>query len=73
MGTAIGDVAAGPSGQAGKDGVRTLVARLKAGYGERIAGELVQPAVPARFAQLPAGLHPGLAAALRARGVERLY
>ncbi len=54
-------------------GLKGLVARLKGRYGERIAGELVQPAVTARFAPLPADLHPRLASALRTRGVERLY
>jgi DEAD/DEAH box helicase domain-containing protein len=79
MGTAIGDEAAGQMGpveefgQAGQGGLKPLVARLRARYGERIAGELVQPPVPARFAELPADLHPGLAAALGARGVEHLY
>ncbi len=67
MGTAIGAEAAG------QDGLKALVGRLKSRYGERIAGELVQPAVPARFAPLPADLHTALAAALRTRGVERLY
>jgi DEAD/DEAH box helicase domain-containing protein len=54
-------------------GLGPLVARLKARYGERIAGELVQPAVEARHAELPADLDPRLAEALRARGVGRLY
>jgi len=76
MGTAIGDEEAdrmGLSVGAGQGGIGPLVAHLKARYGERIAGERVQPAVQARFAELPADLHPGLAAALGARGVEHLY
>ncbi len=79
MGKALVEVEAGPWVPAdGSDlsvqrGLRPLVSRLKARYGERIAGELVQPAVAARYAELPPDLDPRLAAALRARGVERLY
>jgi DEAD/DEAH box helicase domain-containing protein len=79
MGTVIGDEAAGQMGpaedlgQAGQGGLKPLVARLKARYGERIAAELVQPRVAARYASLPPDLDPGLAVALRARGVDRLY
>ena len=54
-------------------GLKPLVARLKARYGERIAGELVQPPVAARYAELPVDLDRRLAGALRARGVDRLY
>ena len=60
-------------GEVGPSGLRPMVARLKGRYGERISGELVQPAIAARYADLPAGLHPGLTKALAARGVERLY
>ena len=62
-----------PLGEATPAGLKPLVARLKGRYGERISGELVQPAIPARFAGLPPGLHPGLTRALAARGVGRLY
>ena len=45
--------------------------------GARAAGTVVAhqvaPAVPARFADLPANLDPRLPAALAARGIERLY
>ena len=79
MGSAIGDEAAGQMGpveelgEVGPLGLRPMVARLKGRYGERISGELVQPAIAARYADLPAGLHPGLTKALAARGVDRLY
>ena len=79
MGRAIGDEAAGQMGPVEElgdvcpSGLRPMVARLKGRYGERISGELVQPAIPARYADLPPGLHPGLSRALAARGVGRLY
>ena len=60
-------------GEVGRGGLKALVARLKARYGERIAGELVQPPVAARYAELPVDLDLRRAGALRARGVERLY
>jgi len=53
--------------------VDALVRGLKRRYRGRITGELVLPASDGRYAELPAGLDPRLAAALRARGIERLY
>ncbi|AGA89516.1 helicase family protein with metal-binding cysteine cluster [Thioflavicoccus mobilis 8321] len=53
--------------------VEQLVARLEQRYPGRITGRLVRPASAARYCPLPPGLHPGLAQALAARGVERLY
>ena len=38
-----------------------------------VAAHHVDPAVPAKFASLPVGLHPRIAPALAARGIERLY
>lgn len=55
------------------DRIDRLTAGLKRRYGERITGELVLPAAEGRYAGLPADLHPGLRAALEARGVARLY
>ncbi len=53
--------------------IEALVARLKERYGARITGELVIPALPGRYGPLPEDLEPRLAAALRARGIGRLY
>jgi len=53
--------------------VDALAAELKARYADRISGERVLPASPARHAPLPPGLDPRLSQALRARGIERLY
>jgi DEAD/DEAH box helicase domain-containing protein len=50
-----------------------LVAALKRKYGKRITGELVMPVRAARYAELPAELDPRLRAALKARGMARLY
>ena len=53
MGKAIGEAAteelrrAEPLAPADPAGLKPLVARLKGYYGERISGELVQPAIPA--------------------------
>ena len=54
------------------DGGR-LAARLQRKYAERITGHIVLPARSGRFAQLPENLPPGLANALRARGIAQLY
>jgi len=53
--------------------VQALVERLRRRHGARITGELVIPARAGAYAPLPEELHPGLAAALRARGLEKLY
>ncbi|MCP5151606.1 MAG: DEAD/DEAH box helicase [Ectothiorhodospiraceae bacterium] len=53
--------------------VDRLVARLRRRHGARITGELTVPARPPETAALPPDLDPRLAAALAARGVERLW
>jgi DEAD/DEAH box helicase domain-containing protein len=55
------------------DPCEELARRLRAQYADRITGELVVPARDGHYSPLPAGLDPRLAAALHARGVERLY
>jgi len=50
-----------------------LQERLTTRYQARISGALVRPATPAAWLDLPPELAPGLAAALIARGVPRLY
>jgi DEAD/DEAH box helicase domain-containing protein len=55
------------------EAVERMVARLEQRYPGRITGRLVRPATAAQYQPLPPGLHPGLAQALAARGVERLY
>jgi DEAD/DEAH box helicase domain-containing protein len=50
-----------------------LAARLRARYGGHITGELVVPARGGDYCPLPGDLDPRLVAALRGRGVERLY
>ncbi|WP_200254432.1 DEAD/DEAH box helicase, partial [Thiococcus pfennigii] len=55
------------------EAVERMVARLEQRYPGRITGRLVRPATAAQYRPLPPGLHPGLAQALAARGVERLY
>ena len=47
--------------------------RLLKGYQARISGDLVRPATAARWLDLPPDLAPGLAEALAARGLPRLY
>ncbi|MGA8053214.1 MAG: DEAD/DEAH box helicase, partial [Burkholderiales bacterium] len=63
----------GPHGLLARPDAETLAERLKRRYRDRIAGELVVPARTGRFAPFPADLDARLAAALRERGVERLY
>jgi len=53
--------------------VSRLQERLTTRYQARISGALVRPATPAAWLDLPPALAPGLAAALTARGVPRLY
>ncbi|NZA28239.1 DEAD/DEAH box helicase [Luteimonas sp. SJ-92] len=50
-----------------------LAERLARRYGERITGSFLVPGREGRFAPFPADLPPRLCAALRARGLERLY
>ena len=50
-----------------------LAQRLQSRYGDRITGHFVQPACEGRYAPLPADLPAGLARALQARGIHRLY
>lgn len=50
-----------------------LLAALKRKYRERIVAEWVQPGRPARTAPLPDDLDRRLVAALRGRGITRLY
>jgi len=51
----------------------SLIEILAQRHPERIAGELVIPARAARHAEFPAGLDARIVAALRARGIARLY
>lgn len=50
-----------------------LKGRLLKGYRARISGELVRPATPARWLDLPPELAPGLREALVNRGLAQLY
>jgi len=47
--------------------------RLQRKYSDRITGSIFLPGHEGRYAELPADLPASLAAALRTRGVERLY
>jgi DEAD/DEAH box helicase domain-containing protein len=55
------------------DAVARLGERLRRKYAGRITGELLLPARAARYAPIPEALDPRIAAALRSRGVTRLY
>jgi DEAD/DEAH box helicase domain-containing protein len=55
------------------DRTGAFVALLKRRYRDRIAGELVRPARPARYAPYPESVEPRLRTALQARGIESLY
>jgi DEAD/DEAH box helicase domain-containing protein len=57
----------------GSGGVERLAVYLRRKYKARITGELVIPSREGRFAALPPELDGRLAAALRRRGVDRLY
>lgn len=52
---------------------RQLGQRLQAKYAERITGSIRLPGRAGQYAPLPRDLPPGLAAALKSRGVEQLY
>jgi DEAD/DEAH box helicase domain-containing protein len=56
-----------------QEGAQRLAGRLKWRYAGRISGELLIPARAARLEVLPQDLDARLVAALRARGIERLY
>ena len=53
--------------------VDALAERLRTRHRARITGELVVPAHPGTYAELPADLEPCLREALVARGIDRLY
>ena len=53
--------------------VASLIPAIKLRHGDRITGELVIPERPGVYAPFPGDLDPRLAAALRARGIDRLY
>ena len=50
-----------------------LSQRLKTKYADRISGTVFVPGRPGSYAELPSDLPPALAAALRQRGIDRLY
>lgn len=50
-----------------------LAERLAGKYHDRVTGRFVIPGREGRYEELPADLPPALAAALRARGIGRLY
>jgi DEAD/DEAH box helicase domain-containing protein len=52
---------------------RMLAERLSRRYAARITGSIVMPATAGSYTPLPDDLPPALAAALRQRGVSRLY
>ncbi len=66
-------VAESPGPRTGGEPAHDLAAGLRLDHGERITGELVVPARPGRYAELPVDLDPRLAEALRGRGIVRLY
>jgi len=72
MNTAVESLAPVPPAPS-PDPCGALAQHLRTRYAGRITGELVVPAQAGRYAPLPPGLEPRLAAALRGRGVERLY
>ena len=53
--------------------VAVLLPSIKLRHAERITGELVMPARDGAYAEFPTDLEPRLAAALRGRGIHRLY
>jgi DEAD/DEAH box helicase domain-containing protein len=55
------------------DAVTDLAARLVHRFSSRITGELVLPARPGNYADLPTDLDVRLVQALHARGISRLY
>jgi DEAD/DEAH box helicase domain-containing protein len=61
------------TGSAAGDPCEELAAQLRSRYADRITGELVIPPRGGHYCPLPTDLDPRLAAALRGRGVERLY
>jgi len=61
-----------PDGQLSRDGA-LLTARLAKRYADRITGNFMLPGREGRYAPLPDDLPAALKAALKARGIERLY
>ncbi|MHC5009835.1 MAG: DEAD/DEAH box helicase, partial [Planctomycetota bacterium] len=63
------------SGRLRASSVRDVVEQLRrdAFLGDGVVVHRVDPATPARYADLPAGLDPRLGPALAARGITRLY
>jgi len=55
------------------DPVQMLAQRLRRKYAARITGDLMIPAVPGRYTDLPGEIEPRLRTALSNRGVTRLY
>src|SRR3984893_15675575 len=53
--------------------VAVLLPSIKLRHADRITGELVMPARDGVYAEFPTDLDPRLAAALRGRGIHRLY
>jgi DEAD/DEAH box helicase len=53
--------------------VAVLLPSIKLRHAERITGEFVMPARDGVYAEFPSDLEPRLAAALRGRGIHRLY
>ena len=56
-----------------KDPADHLATKLRSEYPARITGELILPAKQGNYSPLPGDLDPRLAAAMRERGIERLY
>jgi len=50
-----------------------LSERLQRKYGDRITAQMALPARAGRYVSLPEDLPPGIAHALKSRGIERLY
>jgi len=62
-----------PSASSRRLAADALTQRLRRKYADRITGHFVLPGSEGRYAPLPPELPPALSAALRARGIERLY
>jgi DEAD/DEAH box helicase domain-containing protein len=61
-----------PDGQLSRDG-RLLTERLSKRYADRITGNFMIPGREGRYAPIPEDVPEALKAALRARGIDRLY
>jgi DEAD/DEAH box helicase domain-containing protein len=62
-----------PAGVARRSDCGGLATRLAGKYPDRVTGTLTVPGREGRYADFPDDLPPRLAAALRARGIDRLY